>query len=96
MGNIVDNIENMNRRTKMILSVVGICAVIVPALLLWFLSSNSKQEPQINNIKRSVDAANVQMSSQSKPISTPFVVAYTPTSETTSSATVNQGTSSAR
>lgn len=94
MPNMIDNIENMNKKTKMILSVVGVCAVIVPALLLWYLSSNSKQEPKINNSKRPVSAAAVQ-NTQNKPVATTRPVAATPTPAATSSA-APQGTSSAR
>lgn len=96
MSNIVDNIENMNKKTKMILSVVGVCAVIVPALLLWYVSSHSRLEPLINKNKRPVGAASVQITTQNRPVSTPFIVAATPISKTaTSSAVTKQGTSSA-
>lgn len=80
----------------MILSIVGVCAVIVPALLLWFISSHARQEPQINKNKRSVNVVNVQMSAQNKPANVPVIATPTPTPKTaTSSAVPNQGTSSA-
>lgn len=94
MPNMIDNIENMNKKTKMILSVVGVCAVIVPALLLWYLSTHSKQAPQINSSKRQVDTVSVQTSSQSKPTPTPRIVS-TPISTATPSV-APQSTSSAR
>lgn len=92
---IIDKVENMNKRTKMILSLVGVCAVVVPALLLWYVSSHSRLEPQVNSSKRRVDTANVQTSSQNTPAATPRL-ASTPTPGATSSALPKQGTSSAR
>ena len=59
MSKMVDQIENMNKRTRLILSLVGISAVIVPAILLFVLSKNTQPEPQIENGKRTVDSQNI-------------------------------------
>lgn len=52
--------ENMSKRVKIILSVVGIAAVVVPALLLVFLSSGTQPVPQVSQAKRSVDVNSLE------------------------------------
>ena len=52
--------ENMNKKTKIILSFVGICAVIVPALLLMFVSRSSEQAPAVDSGKRQIDQKNIE------------------------------------
>ncbi len=51
----------VNKQTKLILSILGISAVVVPVLLLVFLSGKAlKQEPEISSEKRSVDTQNLE------------------------------------
>ncbi|MBI3341699.1 hypothetical protein HY024_01100 [Candidatus Curtissbacteria bacterium] len=94
MNKMVENIENMNKRTRMILSLVGISAVVVPAILLLVLSKTGKQEPKIVDSKRSVDTQNIERTVSKSPVPT---IAPSPTpAQSTSSASPKAGTSSAR
>lgn len=52
--------ENMNKKTKIILSIVGICAVAVPALLLMFVSRSTDQIPDVDSGKRQIDQKNIE------------------------------------
>lgn len=52
--------ENMNKKTKIILSIVGICAVVVPALLLIFVSGSTDQVPEVDSGKRQIDQKNIE------------------------------------
>lgn len=52
--------ENMNKKTKIILSIVGICAVVVPALLLIFVSRSTDKVPEVDNGKRQIDQKNIE------------------------------------
>ena len=92
MNNMVDKIENMNRKTKTILSVVGVCAVVVPALLLWYVASNTAQEPKIDSSSRSMSGTPAK-STQTKPA----VKSPIPTAKPASASAVPaQSTSSAQ
>lgn len=92
MANLMDNVQNMNKKTRLVLSIVGISAVLVPAILLFTLSKLSVQEPQVGTGKRSVDTASIERSVKAiptpKPLSSPKA--------STPSAAPRQGTSSAR
>ena len=51
----------MNKKNKLILSAVGLSALIIPALLLLLFSAKANQTaPKIESNARSVDARNVQ------------------------------------
>ena len=52
--------ENMNKKTKIILSFVGICAVVVPALLLMFVSRTTQEAPIVDSGKRQIDQKNIE------------------------------------
>lgn len=92
MPNMIDNIENMNKKTKMILSAIGVCAVVVPAILLWIVSSNSRQEPEVDNSSRPVSGTTLTAPTV-RTTPTPVVVTPAPA---TNSAVPQQGTSSAQ
>lgn len=94
MNKVVDRIENMTKRTKLILSLVGISAVIVPAILLLVISKNTKSEPQVVNSKRSVDAQNIEKTAKTVP--TPNVIASPTPKSGSSSASPKQSTNSAQ
>jgi len=49
----------MDKKVKLILSLIGLGAVVVPVVLLVTLSSKTPQQPQISTQTRSIDAANV-------------------------------------
>lgn len=59
---MINNIENMNKRTRMILSLVGISAVVVPAALLVLVSTRTLKEPDVATTTRSVDTGNIEKS----------------------------------
>lgn len=90
MNQIAENFENMNRKTKIILSIVGVSAVVVPALLLMLVTSSTKKEPDVATSKRVVDPNNIE---RSKIAPTPSPA---PANSSTSSAAPKQGTGSAK
>lgn len=94
MSKVVDGFENMNKRTRLILSLVGISAVVVPAILLLVLSKNTKPEPQIANSKRAVDAQNIQKTANTVP--SPSIIPSPSPKSASASASPKQGTSSAQ
>lgn len=49
----------MNKRTKLILSVIGALAVVVPVVLLLTLGSKAPQAPGVSSEKRNIDTKNV-------------------------------------
>lgn len=92
MAGLMDNMQNMNKKTRLLLSVIGVSAVVVPAILLLVVSKSAKQEPQVTTGKRSVDTNSIERSA--KTVATPKPAATPKTS--TGSAAPQQGTSSAR
>ena len=50
----------MNKRTKVILSIIGISAIIIPAVLLKVLNFSSKELPTGSSEGRSVNTGAVQ------------------------------------
>ena len=50
----------MNKRTKLILSVSGILAIVIPVVLLLTLSSSAPGAPEISSEKRNIDRQNVE------------------------------------
>lgn len=60
MAGMINNIENMNKRTRMVLSLVGVSAVVVPAVLLLVVSSRTLKEPEVGTNTRSVDTGNIE------------------------------------
>lgn len=51
----------MSKKTKLILSIIGLAAVIIPVLLLLFLTGRaSKQAPDISSEKREIDTKNIE------------------------------------
>jgi len=53
-------IENMNKKTKFILSCVGIGAVVVPVVLLLLMSGQTRRVPEVPNAKRPLDTKNLE------------------------------------
>lgn len=49
----------MNKRTKLILSVIGAAAILVPVVLLITLSGRSPTTPNVSPEKRNIDTGNV-------------------------------------
>jgi len=50
----------MNKQTKMILTVIGLGAIIVPAILLIVASSGSRESPDPASGNRTIDAQNIE------------------------------------
>lgn len=67
MAEIVEKFENMPKRMKLILSFLGVCAVVVPAILLLVVSSATKKEPEVVTTKRSVDSQNIEKMAKTTP-----------------------------
>lgn len=81
----------MNKRSKLIVSVIGLCAIIIPALLLIFFSAKTQKEPQINLENRTIDAKSIQDAVKKTPQKAPdFPSPYVSTSS------AKQATSSAK
>lgn len=50
----------MSKRTKMILSVIGIGAVVIPAALLIFFTTKETEEPQVPTGVRQIDTSVIE------------------------------------
>lgn len=67
----------MNKRTKLILSVIGVSAVVLPVVLLVLLTSGGEQAPEIPGDRRQLDTRNVEEAAKRTvpvtvtPVSTP-------------------------
>lgn len=49
----------MNRTAKIVISAIGLAAVIVPAVLLIIFSARSQAEPKVSNGSRQIDSNKV-------------------------------------
>lgn len=49
----------MSKRTKLILSIIGAAAILVPVVLLVALSGRAPASPQVSSGERSIDTGNV-------------------------------------
>jgi hypothetical protein len=58
----------MNKRTKLILSVIGVSAIIIPAILLKVLSFGTGEPSGTSQSARSVDTKAVQEAVKKKPV----------------------------
>ena len=71
MNKMIDNIENMNKKTRMILSLVGVSAVVVPAILLLVVSRSAIREPDVAGGTRTVDSGNIEKTVKTTPSPVP-------------------------
>lgn len=53
-------IENMNKKTKIILSFLGIAALAVPVALLLLMSGQTKRVPEVPAAKRTLDTKSLE------------------------------------
>lgn len=53
-------IENMSKRTKIILSFLGIAALVVPVVLLLLMSGQTKRVPEVSQSKRTLDTKSLE------------------------------------
>ena len=74
----------MDKRTKLILSAVGLAAIIVPALLLILLAGKDKSQPPTQSTSRPLDTKNIEEAVRKVP--TPATVLPSPTPATESAA----------
>lgn len=49
----------MNKQTKLILTVLGAAAILIPVVLLLTLSSKAPEVPPVSSEKRNIDTRNV-------------------------------------
>ena len=71
----MDAFENMSMKTKIVLSIIGVSAVLVPAVLLMLVSQNTKVLPQANDAPRQIDQINVgNVEKNSVPIPPPISI----------------------
>lgn len=75
---------NMDKKTKLILTIIGVAAIVVPVLLLLFVAGKDNKIPQVPIEKRQIDEKNVQEASQKSfdserptPVPTPIPQAAT-------------------
>lgn len=50
----------MNKQTKIILSIIGIAAIAVPAILLTVLTKDADLEPNVDSSSRKIDTNSIQ------------------------------------
>ena len=50
----------MNRKTKIVLAIVGISAVIIPAVLLVMFTGKSSEEPQVSSGTRQINTEAIE------------------------------------
>lgn len=79
--------ENMNKKTKIILSLVGISSVVIPAMLLLFVSGGTEKIPEIDSAKRQIDQGNIDNVKKSVPATSSPVIVATPSPVATPSST---------
>lgn len=82
----------MDNKTKIILSVVGISAIIIPLVLLMYLSSKPVPKAEVSTGTRQIDANSVNKVVQSNQTK----VIYASPSPSSPSARPAEGTRSAR
>lgn len=86
-------IENMSKRTKIILSCVGIGAVVVPVVLLLLISGQTRQVPEVPKAKRPLDTKSLENTAK-KTVPANIILPSSPIPSASSSA--SPATSSAR
>lgn len=50
----------MNKSVKIVLSIVGLAAVVVPAMLLIFLGGKTQPEPEVASNSRQIDQQTIK------------------------------------
>lgn len=66
--------ENMKSRTKIVLTLIGISAVLVPAVLLMFVSQNTRVAPQADDAPRQIDRPDAGDKKNPDPSSSPTLI----------------------
>lgn len=84
----------MNKRTKLILSILGVAAIVLPIVLLIVFTSRTSEAPEVSQEKRTVDQEALSKSvKKNAPKITPQPVA---TASASPLATPAEGTQGAR
>ncbi|MEK9147201.1 MAG: hypothetical protein AAB639_03315 [Patescibacteria group bacterium] len=84
----------MNKKTKLILSIIGVAAIVVPSVLLLLISSRNVPAPQVSTDKRQIDTKNVQESAASAQPSPTPLPSPSPTPSPSPEASPSEGTPS--
>lgn len=50
----------MDKKTKLVLSIIGVAAIVVPALFLMFVTGRADKTPEVPTEKRQIDVKNVE------------------------------------
>ena len=83
----------MDNRTKLILSAVGISAIVIPAVLLVVLTSRTGEQPQVSSTPRQIDTRAIEDKVKTK--SSQEMIFPTPTPATPSAKVTPEGSPSA-
>ena len=75
----------MNKGTKFILSILGVAAIVVPAVLLIVLTKNAPKTPEISSAPRTIDKKTVEDAVKKIPSPSPiFLPSPSPASSSAS------------
>ena len=84
----------MDNRTKLILSAVGISAIVIPAVLLVVLASRTTEHAGVSSTPRQIDTGAIEEKVKTNPLQE--MVFPTPTPATPSAKVTPEGSPSAR
>lgn len=86
----------MDKKTKLILTIIGVAAIVIPAVLLVVVAGRSSKVPEVPTEKRQIDAESVQQATQKNLPGETFSPSPSPTSPpaATESALPSEGTPS--
>ena len=82
----------MNKGVKLILSLFGISAIIVPAVLLVFLTKNAPQTEPVSSTPRTIDKKTVEDAVRKAPSPSPQLFLPSPRPSSPSASPVPSGT----
>lgn len=54
----------MNKQTKLILSLIGVSALIVPAVLLIVFTNKNQQTPEVQSDSRQIDSESIKQTTK--------------------------------
>jgi len=57
----------MSKRTKLILSIIGVSAIIIPVVLLIVFTQNTGTQPEIPSGQRTIDVGNIEKAVKNAP-----------------------------
>ncbi len=86
----------MDKRTKLILSAIGIGAIAVPVILLIFLSSKPAQEPNVSPDSRTINEKTIEEAVKKNPGKQPEFVQPTPSTSSPQSPQAEESSPSAQ